>query len=69
MRLRIIYSYFDSSPGTHRLWETVSCMKEHNSYTQLVMGCGLCTREVLVFGPVSGAVRATVGKRGWLSTE
>lgn len=28
MRLRIICSYFDPSPGTHRLWETLGSLKK-----------------------------------------
>lgn len=69
MRLRIIYSYFDSGPGTHRLWETLSCLKEHNSYTQLVVGCGHLACEMLVSGPMAPAVRPTGagGGRVWLA--
>lgn len=48
MRLRIIYSYFDSSPGTHRLWETLGCTKEHHSYTRFVGGCDHLAWETLV---------------------
>ena len=33
MRLRIICSYFDPSPGTHRLWETLSSLKKMQQLT------------------------------------
>lgn len=80
MRLRIICSYFDPSPGTQRLWETLSDMKKCNSQTRLVSVLSLCLREPVgctfarteapgVWPVLSGPWRAKARGRPWSHRE